>query len=122
MLRITRLVKKDCLFDLFKDKNVSSLKLYSSLNNSLKDLTVAKVDIYLRIPKEEFFRALNQYESKGASSKNNCVVTTVSCARRDGFLKESAFSDFGSDYTPSKTMQLFMKAYNQQYFWDLQKL
>lgn len=119
MLRITRFVKKDKLFNLFNDLNISSLKMYTSLNKALKDKTVVKVDIYLRIPKDEYLEWLNKYFTIGKNKKHNVVITTLYSAKRDGFLKESAFDDFGTDYLPSETMLSYMNTYSQQYFWDL---
>ena len=119
MLRITRFVKKDKLFTLFNDLNVSSLRMHTSLNKALRDKTVVKVDISLRIPKDEYLQWIEKYRAVGKNKKNNVVVTTLYSAKRDGFLKESAFDDFGNGYPPSETMVNYMSTYSQQYFWDL---
>ena len=119
MLRITRFVKKEKLFELINDSNISKFELHTSLNKRLRDETVVKVNIYLRIPKNEFLSFLSTYKDKASKQGDNMVFITLNMAHEDYFLKESAFDDFGIGYDPSKTMKLFIEKYNQQYFWDL---
>ena len=119
MLAITRFVKKDKLFDLIQDPNIGKFEIQTSLNKSLNDDTVVKTRVYLRIPKLEFLNFIGMYLLKGREEKNNTVVTTLLSAKRDNFLKASAFDDFGKGYKPSKTMIEFMNKYTQEYFYNL---
>ena len=119
MLVITRFVKKDKLFGLIQDPNISKFEIQTSPNKSLKDDTVVKTRIYLRIPKIEFLGFIGMYLLKGKEEKNNTVVTTLITAKRDNYLKASAFDDFGKGYKPSKTMVEFMNKYTQEYFYNL---
>lgn len=119
MLVITRFVKKDKLFGLIQDPNIGKFEIQTSLNKSLKNDTIVKTRIYLRIPKIEFYNFIGMYLLKGKEEKNNTVVTTLITAKRDNYLKASAFDDFGKGYKPSKTMAEFMNKYTQEYFYNL---
>ena len=119
MLVITRFVKKDKLFGLIQDPNIGKFEIQTSLNKSLKNDTIVKTRIYLRIPKIEFYNFIGMYLLKGKEEKNNTVVTTLLTAKRDNYLKASAFDDFGKGYKPSKTMAEFMNKYTQEYFYNL---
>ena len=119
MLVITRFVKKDKLFGLIQDPNIGKFEIQTSLNKSLKNDTIVKTRIYLRIPKIEFLGFIGMYLLKGKEEKNNTVVTTLITAKRDNYLKASAFDDFGKGYKPSKTMVEFMNKYTQEYFYNL---
>ena len=81
MLVITRFVKKDKLFGLIQDPNIGKFEIQTSLNKSLKDDTVVKTRIYLRIPKIEFYNFIGMYFLKGKEEKNNTVVTTLITAK-----------------------------------------
>ena len=59
MLAITRFVKKDKLFGLIRDPNIGKFEIQTSLNKSLKNDTIVKTRIYLRIPKIEFYNFFN---------------------------------------------------------------
>ena len=119
MLIVTRFVKKEKLFDLINDPNIGKFEVQTSLNKNLKNNTIVKTRIYLRIPKIEFYNFIGMYLLKGREEKNNTVVTTLLTAKRDNYLKASAFDDFGKGYKPSKTMVEFMNKYTQEYFYNL---
>ena len=119
MLRITRFIKKEKLFNLIDDLNIGKFELHTSLNKNLNDRTVVKVNVYIRIPKQNFYNFVDKYLTKSKNEKNNMVFVTLTQAKVDYFLKESAFDDFGSEYPPSKEMSEIFNKYNQQYFWNL---
>lgn len=49
MLRIRRIVKKDILYDILKLKHVSKIEIKQGENSNMRDPTVCKVLIYIRI-------------------------------------------------------------------------
>lgn len=120
MLRITRFIKKDKLDLLMQDTNISKVSIQRCNNKCLRDTTVFKVHVYITLDKNLFLNWLGRYIQLAKERNNNIERTTLQTAKKDFFIKESAFDDFDPQvYKPHKVMQQFMEKYNQQYFWDL---
>lgn len=119
MLRITRFIKKEKLFELINDQNVAKFELKTRYNRQLKDKTVVKINIYVKINKDAFYDFIDKNITKSIKENNEIVLSTLDQTKRNGFLKESAFDDFGKNYPPCMPMIRILNKYTQQYFWDL---
>lgn len=122
MLRISRFIKKDKLSDILADTNVVKVTLRRCKNSHLRDITVHKIDVYLFIGTQEFHSYCGTLLDKEykSSTRSNELRSTITTAKRDTFIKESAFEDFDSIvYPPSKVIKNYLSKYTQQYFWDL---
>lgn len=113
MIRISRIVAKNRIFDLLKQKYVSKIEIRQGKQN-FKNPAICKLDIYLRLDDDDnsYFKSImSNIKEWGIEHKINIAVTTANMAIMDGFIKESAFDDF--DYPIPKKYKELCEMYSQ---------
>lgn len=94
MLRITRIVAKDKIFDLLNKEYIVKIELKQG-KQKFKNPVICRAEIYLALNDNSYFKSILS-NIKSWAINNNCNIarTTVDTALRDGFIKESAFNNF----------------------------
>lgn len=97
MIRITRFIAKDRVFDVLYLPFVSKIELHSQGNRTLTNPAICKVNIYLIMQDEtstSYNRCLNKIDEYGIKNNNTKVRALVSAAKTDGFFQEKRLSLF----------------------------
>lgn len=114
MIRISRIVAKNKIFELLKREYVSKIELKQHKQN-LRNPAICKADIYLRLDDDQcyFKNILDSIKEWSIKTNSNTARTTVDVARIDGFIKESAFDDF--DYPMPRRYKQLCEIYSQNW-------
>lgn len=115
MIRISRIIAKNRIADLLDLNYVSKVELKQG-RQGLTNPAICRVNIYLQLKDDvSYFHSILSVIREWAMN-NKCTVarTTVDCAFRDGFIKESAFNDF--DYPMPKKYKDLCDIYSEEYF------
>lgn len=115
MIRISRIIAKDRVANLLDLDYVAGISIRHR-EQGFRNPAICRVDIYLQVPTDSiYFRGITHEIIKwGRDNKCNRAVSTCITAKREGFIKESAFDDF--PYPMPREYKKLCKLYSQQYF------
>lgn len=115
MIRISRIIAKERIADLLNLKYVSKVELRQG-KQGFKNPAICRVEIYLQVNDDTsyFNSIMSNIVEWGKKHNCNTAVTTANTALYDGFIKESAFDDFG--YPMPRRYKDLCDVYSSEYF------
>lgn len=97
MIRITRFVARDRLFDVLNLPFVSKIELHSRDNRTLVNPAICKMHIYLSMENEtspSYNKCMTEIGNWARSERNHEVLVMTVTAKLDGFFQEKRLSLF----------------------------
>lgn len=114
MIRISRIVAKNRIYDLLERKYISKIELKQH-NQNFRNPAICRADIYLRLDDDQcyFNSILNNIREWSIKTNSNTARTTDDRSAKDGFIKESAFDDF--NYPMPRRYKQLCEMYSQEW-------
>lgn len=114
MIRISRIVAKDKIFNLLERKYISKIELKQH-KQKFRNPVICRAYIYLNLDNDnEYFNSvMSNIKEWGINHNSNIAVTTANMAIMNGFIKESAFNDF--NYPIPKRYKQLCEMYSQEW-------
>lgn len=113
MLRITRIIKREILFDILDLPNISKIEIKQGKNN-LHDLTLCRVNVYIVVPTFEV-----EINNILEDLNHNALKSTALTARRDEFVKESFLEKI--NFKSAEQCKYWSEKYSQEFFINFYK-